>query len=591
MIYKKNNQKGAAMIFMVLFFMIISTTLLISISLPISNQVRNVNDFLNSRGSFYITESQIENSLLRFNKGKIDAPSDINILGYNAIASLIESGDEKTIIVQGNKDSFYRYIKSVFKIDNGVSFNYGLQTGIGGLILQGSSYVDGNVYSNGNIIGNGSGTYITGSAISATISNPEISFSISSTTLPKIDFIFGTNNTNQDIAQSFISSTSTPINEIQLYIKKNGTPANLTIKIVTDNNGVPSANVLATGNLSSSIVTNSYSYVSIPMNNSINLIKDNTYWVVLDNQSNNNSNYYSLTSYVNSYPNVNTKQGRFGNSMNDIDINQQYDFDMKVYVGGDKGVISNINVGTSGSGNAWANTINNVNVLNNGNLFCQIGSNNNKDCDTSKSDPLMLPMPISDANIQDWKDIAQSGNATNTVIIGGNDVKTLGPIKINGDLKIQSNGKLYITGPIYVTGSVDIGGSGKIYIHESLGSLSSFIIADDFIKIEGSGGIYGSGLPGSYIILSSTKTCDSESMCLSNPSIDISGSAGSVILNAINGSVKISGSSDVKSIVAKTVIMSGSSHVKYESGVTNVNFTSGPSGSWVIKTWEEITGW
>jgi hypothetical protein len=37
--------------------------------------------------------------------------------------------------------------------------------------------------------------------------------------------------------------------------------------------------------------------------------------------------------------------------------------------------------------------------------------------------------------------------------------------------------------------------------------------------------------------------------------------------------------------------MSGTAHLTYESGLADVNFTSGPSGSWVKQSWKEVLGW
>jgi hypothetical protein len=262
---------------------------------------------------------------------------------------------------------------------------------------------------------------------------------------------------------------------------------------------------------------------------------------------------------------------------------------MSIWVGGDKGTISNMGVGTSGSGDAWANTVTNTTVS--GSLFCQGGSGNSKACDTSKSDPVSVAYPISAANITDWKDQATAGGATSTVIIQGVQSRTLGPIKINGDLSVISSGKLYITGPIYVTGNIDIEGASKIYVDPSLGSASVNVVADGDIKLEGSASLYGSGQSGSYIVLTSTKSCTTVSNCASNPSIEVSGAAGAVVLNALDGAVLLAGSAGVKSVVSRMLIMTGAATLTYDSGLADISFSSGPSGSWVTKSWKEVLGW
>lgn len=592
MMQKTKYKKGAAMIMVVLFFIILSTTLLIGISSPISNQIKSTEEFLNSRSSYNVADSQIENALYRFNKGKTDAPSPITVLGSTATAVLTDIGDEKSLVVEGSKYLFDRYIKAIFKTDEGVSFNYGLQVGNGGLVMSGSSYIVGNVYANGDIIGNGDQgwytTYITGSAIAATQSNPVESINISSSTASTTVFSFGQNNTNQDIAQSFVAATSTFINEIRFNIKKNGNPGNTTVKIVNNNNGTPGSTVITSGTLNASMVTTSFSYVPVVMSSSVNLTSGTTYWIVIDNSSNNVSNYYSLLTYNDIYSTGYTKYGRFVNNLTDLP-NVNNDFDLSIWVGGDAGSISNMGVGTSGSGDAWANSITNTTVT--GSLKCKSGTGNNKACDTSFADPVSAPYPISSGNIEEWKNTAISGGSTTTVNIGGSQARTLGPVKINGNLIVGASGKLYITGPIYVTGYTKFEGASQVYVHSSLGSVSGVIVSDGSVEVIGSAAIYGSGTPGSYVLLVSNKSCTTVSDCSSNPSIKVEGAAGAVVLNAIDGSVKLSGSAGVKAVVAKTMIMEGSTSLTYESGLTDINFTSGPSASWVKQSWKEVLGW
>lgn len=589
----KNSKKGAVMIMIVLFFIVLSTTLLVGVSYPISNQIKGTGEFLKSKETFNIADSQIENALYRFNKGKSDAPTDINLLGATATAILTDIGNERNIVVQGTKSFFERYIKAIFKTDIGTSFNYGLQVGSGGLYMDGSAKINGNVYANGDIVGI-SGTQwsqqneIKGSVVSATLSNSTELLSIYDVSASSSHFSFGLNNNNQDIAQSFIAATTTPINEIHFYIKKTGTPANAVVKIVNDNNGNPGPTVLTSGTLNSLTVTNSFAYVPVVMSSQFSMMVGNTYWIIIDNPSNDNNKYYSLIAYSDYYTDGNTKQGRFVNNLSNIGSGN-IDFNMKIFVGGDKGSISGVKIGSSASDEAWAHNINNTTVS--GSLFCQNGAGNNKSCDMSRPEPVSAPYPISQANIDEWKSQAEAGGATSSIIIDGSKVRTFGPIKINGDLIIENSGKLYITGPIYVAGDVIVSGSGKIYVDQSLGSASVNIISDGLIKIEGSGGIYGSGVSGSYVVLNSLLSCDGYSNCSSNPAIHISGSAGSVVLNAPNGAVKLEGSAKIKAGVSKMLIMDGSTIVDYESGLTSVNFTSGPSGSWVKQSWKEVLGW
>lgn len=588
---KDIREKGAAMIIVVLFFIILSTTLLIGISAPISNQIKGTNEFLTSKSSYSIADSQAENAMYRFNKGKTDAPTDLTLLGATASAVLTDVGGNKSLVVEGSKSIFDRYIKAIFRTGDGIAFNYGLQLGNGGLVMDGSSHVNGNVYANGDILGVQGGpgwynTYISGSAIAATAANPTLSLSVSTTTQALTAFPFGQTNANQDAAQSFVAGTTTAISQINLYIKKTGSPANVTVKIVNDNSGVPGSTITS-GTLNASTVTTSYAYVPTLMSSAVTLTSGATYWLVIDNSSNNASNYYSLVTYTNVYPSGATKQGRLGNSFSDLSPTTQ-DFDFSVWVGGEAGSITNVGVGTSGIGDAWANTVTNTTVT--GSLYCQSGSGNNKACDTSRSDPVSVAYPVSDANIAEWEADATAGGSTSTITIAGTATRSLGPIKINGNLTVTSSGNLNITGPIYVTGNVVIDGNSDIAVDSSLSNSSAVITADGSISISTSGSITGAGSQ-SYLVFNSDKTCTTTSNCTSNPSITVSGDAGAIILNALYGGVKLTGSANVKAIVAKQLYMDGNTSVTYESGLADVNFTSGPSGAWTKQSWKEVLGW
>lgn len=587
------HQKGAAMIIVVLFFIILSATLLIGVSSPISNQIKETNEFLISKSAYNIADSQAENSMYRFNKGKVDAPTDISLLGATATAVLTTVGSDKSVLVEGSKSIFNRYVKAVFGTAEGVSFNYGVQVGNGGLVMNGSSYINGNVYANGDISGKGGSgwytTYITGSAISATLSNPVASVSISSSTMSTIITPFGQSNTNQDIAQSFVAATSTAISQINFYIKKNGNPANATVKIVDDSSGVPGSIVVTSGTLSASTVTTSFAYIPVVMSTAIPLSSGTTYWIVIDNGSNDATNYYSLASYDNLYSAGTTKQGRIGSSMTDL-ATTTLDFDLSILVGGDVGTISNMGVGTSGSGDAWANTITNTTIPASSVMKCQSGTGNSKVCNTTFADPVPVAYPISQANIDDWKNDAVAGSSTGPINMTGTTALSLGPIKINGDLTLGNSSILTITGPIYVTGNMSINNASEVKVASALGSASGQIVVDGTVSIGNSGGISGSGTTGSYVVLTSNKTCTTTADCTANPSVDIVGSAGAVVINAIGGAVKLSNSAGVKAVVAKMMIMAGTAHLTYETGLADVNFSSGPSGTWIKKSWKEVLG-
>ncbi len=81
-----------------------------------------------------------------------------------------------------------------------------------------------------------------------------------------------------------------------------------------------------------------------------------------------------------------------------------------------------INIGTGGSGTAWAPSISNTTST--GIMYCTTGSGNNKACNTTLGTPPVQPMPIADATIADWKTQASS------TVINGNTTYSAADITI-----------------------------------------------------------------------------------------------------------------------------------------------------------------
>lgn len=253
------------------------------------------------------------------------------------------------------------------------------------------------------------------------------------------------------------------------------------------------------------------------------------------------------------------------------------------YVAGATGSISNMRIGYNGTGSAHAHNISDSTVT--GTIFCQSGSGNNKSCDTSEADPAEQPLPVSDENIAKWENDAALGGTTN-----GNQTisvpTTMGPQKIIGDLTI--NNTLTVANTIYVTGNIII--TGTVKLASSYGATSGIIIADGYINIGNSVVFQDSGTVGSYILLLSNSACDmsiTSSPCFSNSAIDVSNNSNISIVNAQKGTVYFSNNATVKEAVGNKVELKNNVGISYGSGIINVGFSSGPSGSWVINNWTE----
>lgn len=582
--YKKNG--GAAMMTLVFFFVFISLTILIGIVTPVVREFKIVAGNLESKQAYFLAESGIEDVVYRMKNNLNFNDTENLVLGDSfTITTVTDLGGSKKQINTISDTNFHqRKINTILTTSTGVSFNYGVLVGLGGVDLVGSSGIYGNVYANGPVTGDSS-SFITGTAISA--NSPNVSTSESNGTgNPSYNIVFGKTSSAQDVAQSFKVSESKELTKIQVYIKKNGNPSNLTVKVVTDSDGKPSTNVITSGTLPASSVTSSYGWVDISFSSNPILNTSTTYWLVLDIGNSSNNKYYTIGASSNTYGNGLGKIGVLGGTWNNTNPSG-LDYYFGIYLGGFTGLVAGssgsqwnpLHVGTV-SGSAQAHTVNYTDVT--GDIYCKTGSGNNKSC-LDQPDPVFISMPISESNITEWQTDALSGGIYNgdyTVGPWPNQNVSLGPKKINGNLTVTSGGILTITGTLWVTGDIVLSGGGLIKLSPSYGINDGVIVSDGNVSISGGGYVEGSGSEGSYIMFLSKST--------STQAINLSGDAGAAIVYAENGTINISGGSSLKEATGYKINLSGNSSITYESGLSNNNFSSGPSGSWSINSWEEV---
>lgn len=581
---------GQAMITAVLFFLSISLIIVIGISTPIFEQIKIANTLLSSKTTYFLSEAGVEDVTYRLKRGlSVSTTETLTLNGFSANTSITSDSQGKTIIAEGNRHNNIRRIQTKLTTGVGVAFNYGLQVGAGGVSMSGSSGVNGSVYSNGSILGSGS-TYITGTAIAASGAVSSSDQSNVSPLPPPNSIIFGNASATQDVAQSFVVSATDVVNKVKFYIKKIGNPSNATVRIVTNQSGSPSTNTISTGSLSASLVTTAFGLVDVTFTNNVQLTTGTTYWLVID-ASTNSTNYYTIGANT-SYGSGQAKIGRYSSSWG-VTTPSGLDIYFDLYTGGVTALIGGetypgaLRIGTGVIGDAWAHTVTGTTVA--GNLYCQTGSNNNKSCNTSNPDPVPQNFPISDGNIQGWKDEAEGGGIySGNYSVGGSSSSSLGPKKITGNLTVSNSGVLTVNGTLWVQGNLIVSGSGKLKLSTSYGSGSGVIVVDGYVSLGGSGVVEGSGQAGSYILVLSTSDCPVSPSCSGNKAIEIDGSAGSVILNAQRGSIEFEGSAKAKEATAYKIEMEGSAVVNYESGLADVNFSSGPSGGYTITDWKEI---
>ncbi len=581
------NQSGAAMTIVVLFFALASATITTGIISPIARDFKTNHAKLKSEQSYFLAESGIEDAFYRIKNNITIDTTETLVLGDSSSTSIISTinTNQKQINSTGQMDSYERNLGLTITQDTGVSFNYGVQVGRGGINLTGSAKIKGNVYANGPITGDGSAS-ITGSATSA--NSPTTADQYNGEGTPTYDISVG-NTSNTDIAQSFKLTTTAQLSKVQLYLKKTGNPYNTTVYILPNNGSNPGFGSLAQGTLSSSQVSTSYGWVDISFTTNPTLTAGTTYWIVMTTTS--GGGYYSAGGNNAGYIPGASKKGAVFGAWSNLSPST-LDFYFNVFLSSINGRIAGnsgsqwnqFRVGTT-SGDARANTVNYTNVT--GSLYCQSGTGNNKICNTTQADPAYQEFPISEGNIEEWKQEALAGGTHNgNYDVSGSNTATLGPKKIVGNLTVGGSGTLYVSGTLWVTGNITLSGSGKIVLASaSYGNSSGIIITDGKFDNGGSGQVNGTGQNGSYVLMIALSNCDSAT-CGYN-AINVSGSAGSVVLYAPYGTINFSGSAKAKEATGYRVTLSGSAEVEYESGLADMNFNSGPSGSWTPSGWSE----
>jgi len=576
--------KGQVMITAIFFFVLISITILLGLAGPVIRQSGIVSDLIRSRDSYFLAEAGVEDVVYRLkNKLPIVSGQEVFINGFSARSTVTDSPGGKVITTEANWSGNVRKIETKLNAGIGVAFNYGVQVGNGGLELENNAGIIGNVYSNGSIEGS-SGVFITGSAFAAD-SIPLTTDQSNLAPIPPPNWInFRNTSSSQDVAQSFQVSSSSPIKQAQFYIKKTGNPSNATVRITTDNSGSPSNNTITTGTLIASQVTGSYSLVNAVFSDNEILSPSIDYWLVIDSSSQSSNNFYTVGAN-DSYTSGVAKVGKYNGTWSSTNPSG-LDAYFSISLGGVTATIDSVTVGTEGVGDAWADTVTNSTIR--GNLYCQTGSGNNKACDTSQSNPTPQPFPISDGNIAQWKDDAVSGGTINGSVSVVATSTSLGPVKITGDLSLDNGAILVVTGTIWVQGQFIITNNSEVNLFSGFGTDSGLIIVDGKTDISNNVQFNGSGETGSYLMLLSTSDCPLSVSCSGSRAVTLGNNAGAVIINAQKGSVRFSNNSGAKEAVANKLELENNATITYESGLADVNFSSGPSGGWDIISWKEI---
>ncbi len=430
-----------------------------------------------------------------------------------------------------------------------------------------NAQVVGNVYSNGSV----SGGAVTGDVIVAggITTDPQVEW-----TTDTANQFFATAASNRDAAQSFSTgSFSGSLNKVSLYLAKVGTPSNnLTVRITSDNGGKPATSDLASATISYSSVGTTASWIDVSFASPVTLSLNTKYWIVLDYGSNSATNYWNWRKDgANGYASNTGRTTSSWSSGSAVWADIGGDFEFRAWIGGTNNGISSMTIGDSTTGTGRANLFTSTSIHGSScpNSYCIVDN------------PARQELPISNGVIQDWKDDAALGG----VIAGNYSVSgtaTLGPKKITGDLTVTNNAILIISGVLYVQGNVNLSNNCLVKLTPSYGANSGVIVADGTITVSNNCTFQGSGTVGSYVMVLSDKIDHV------NPVVNISNNSAGVIYYASDGRMNFSNNASAKEATGYGIDLSNNSTVTYESGLANINFSSGPGGSFSVESWQEV---
>ncbi|HDZ54296.1 MAG TPA: hypothetical protein ENI19_00105 [Candidatus Nealsonbacteria bacterium] len=598
--------------FAALFFTIIILALIFAIGISVAiltlgQQIISAN-ITKSNQAYYAAEAGIEDSLLRIQKGKLYvADNTLSINGASADINISGSPTQKTVTSQGNLNNILRTITTVLKLNTTTpAFYYGAQIGEGGLKMENNSRIEGiggvigNVYSNGNIDGD-PGATITGDVFVASGTDLNQQWAVCNN-----DQVFGQSSPVLDLAQSFKTNKTERLVQVSLYLEKNGNPKNRTLRILTDDNGSPSTTVLTSATLDASKVTDTYGWINVAIPNPPLLTANTFYWLIVDTKADSNKYWIWCKDQNEGYGNGVAKYSPDWNDDNPSWTQITGDLNIKIWLGGIITSIEEVRI----YGNAYANTILNSEIQ--GDAYYQFIDQSSLDWLNNYSgspgtahpdspDPAVGDMPVSDANIQEWKDEAGCGQQPPTppCLIEGDyspppGTSSLGPVTITGNLNLTNRQLLEITGTVYVQGNIDIEGGASLEsgmkCSTSYEELSCIVISDGWIHVKNNKIFQGSGQPGSYLMLLTTSDCQGEetSTCTHhNAAMDIHNNATGAIFYATDGLIYLHNGVIISEIVGYKVQLKENAMIQYEQGLVDAQFSAGPGAAWEVQRWQE----
>ena len=588
------NTKGAALIMLVLFITFTSIVVISGIVGVLIREFKSAEKILISSDVYYAAESGNEDAYYRLKEGLSFSSTQTLVLDEATATTTITNigAGNWEIVAQASKSLLIRKIQTdVSTTVTNADFPYGAQVGEGGIVMdnvseiKGDSGADCDVFSNGSVVGS-LGATITGNiTISTGINEDAVERSI----ICVADQIMAQSNPEIDFAQSFVASSTLKLAKISMYIKKNAGPIDQVINIVADNAGSPDTVVLAQGTLTTSLVGTTYAWIDVVFPTPATLTAGNTYWIVFDDNGPHAFKYYTwCNDTAAGYANGEIQYSKDWNS--DPWVGVTGDLAFKLFWGEGLSEVRDIDV----SNTVKANTITNSTI--GGDAYYQTisGSTVTGTSYPGSADPPVVPMPLSDANIESWRTSAAAGGVISGDCPGDPSCSlSMGPVKIDGDLTIPINDTFTITGIVYVTGNFYPENGTTIVCDVSFGDQSCILLVDGNIDVSNNAIFSGSGNPKSFLLaLSTVEDCNGgtqEVWCgPQNSAIYVANNATGVIFYATNSKVHLNNGVNVTTVVGHKLHLANGAIITYDTDVSDLNFSSGPDGGWVVNDWEEV---
>ncbi len=578
------RQAGQALMLLVL---VVSVILAITLALVggATLYFQNATYTVNAEKATFLAEAGIDKAIVALNKNPVYAGEPETILGDGSYSIVLTTKNAATKIIESTgyiSQKSNPKVKRTIKIEAskgiGLAFNYGVQVGEGGLEMKQNSRVNGSTYSNGNIKMDNNAR-ITGDAWVAggVLGTPDQQNECIGVNCS--DFVFGKSVSGQDrldVAESFRVSSDIKVNKVALKLKKFNAPSDVTVRILEDKNGSPDkGEVKATGTLYAGLVTGAYSFVEVTFTSSPNLKSDKIYWLMVDTLSD-SSNYWSWSlDLAQGYTQGVAKWSPNWNTSNPIWNVISGDLDFKIYVGGSATSIDGASGVTIG-GDAHANTLRDLTVT--GGAYYQLIDNVTAgSMHPGSEDPEPKVMPISDANIADWKAEAEAAG----VFVG--DITScptnLPAGKYIGSIIIGHDKKCVITAgsPVWITGTLNLDNENTIKLDPAWEASSGVIITDGVIELDNKNKTLGSGVAGSILLLLSTY----DSTISDITAIHLKNDGNSGALYAPKGRIEVGNGNQIKEATGWKIKLKENTIIDYETGMAGLFFT-GPGGSYSL---------